>query len=190
MDARLSRRLVTLRVAGASLLAVGCAAPARRGGTDADPGDAPGQGRGGSAARGNTGINDADPGDPPGGGRGGQGARRVAGVSDADPRDAPGQGRGGQQARGTTGINDADPGDPPGGGRGRRQVSQPVPPDMNNVWSINRENYHLTPHARAGMPYDCFDGVRRDVANLSPQNILNGYTDAVQLGFARPGECG
>jgi hypothetical protein len=63
--------------------------------TDADPGDAPGRGRGGN------GVTDADPGDMPGRGRGGG---RQAGPSDADPGDPVGQGRGAAPPQLRTGI--------------------------------------------------------------------------------------
>jgi hypothetical protein len=126
---RLGRRLLVLRVAGVTAAAgalTGCVvappgqvyAPARvrTGLTDADPGDGPGQGRGGYAGSRRTGLTDADPGDGPGQGRGGSRVRRGTGITDADPGDGPGQGRGGRTYRRQ--VSDSDPRDAPGRGRG------------------------------------------------------------------------
>ncbi|WP_244457182.1 hypothetical protein [Roseomonas fluvialis] len=141
---RLGRRLLVLRTAAVGAAAAplaGCVvappaqvyAPARTGLTDADPGDGPGQGRGGYAGSRRTGLTDADPSDGPGQGRGGYRGPARTGLTDADPNDGPGQGRGGYRARGGTGVTDADPSDGPGQGRGgrtyRRQVSDSDPRD-------------------------------------------------------------
>jgi hypothetical protein len=140
---RLGRRLLVLRVAGLGAAAgtlTGCvvaqpvpvySGPVRTGITDADPGDGPGQGRGGYAGnRARTGFTDADPQDGPGFGRGGFRPART-GITDADPQDGPGQGRGGFRGRGRTGFTDSDPSDGPGQGRGgyRRQISDSDPRD-------------------------------------------------------------
>jgi len=144
-DSPLRRRLLVVRLAGASLavpvgtsaLAQGRKSPApaepdlpgknqarpeprRSGETDADPGDEPGNGRG--TARGGRSLEatDADPSDEPGRGRG---RGRQAGPTDADPGDQPGRGRG------NAGVSDADPGDAPGQGRGGGRQAGPSDTD-------------------------------------------------------------
>lgn len=126
-DPRLRRRLLVVNLvalgsagSAAEALAQGTKSgprPPQSGLTDADPGDQPGNGRGGNAPRpGQQGQSDADPNDPAGQGRGGNAPR---GQSDSDPSDPPGQGRGGARPA-PAGPTDNDPNDPPGRGRGGR----------------------------------------------------------------------
>ncbi|MCA3363639.1 MAG: hypothetical protein ING08_19190 [Roseomonas sp.] len=161
-DSPLRRRLLVLRLAGtgAALPLGGALAQGRKspappepdvprnnrppaeqrpsGETDADPGDAPGNGRG--AARGGPSLEatDADPSDPPGRGRGGNG------VNDADPGDMPGRGRG--NAR----VTDADPGDQPGQGRGGGRQAGPSDADPGDPAGQGRGA--APPQLRTGFP--------------------------------------
>jgi hypothetical protein len=161
-DSPLRRRLLVLRLAGTGAAlplggawAQGRKSPApsepdlprnnpptpeqrRSGETDADPGDAPGNGRG--VARGGRSLEatDADPSDAPGRGRGSNG------VTDADPSDMPGRGRG------NAGVTDADPGDQPGQGRGGGRQAGPSDADPGDPAGQGRGS--VPPQLRTGVP--------------------------------------
>jgi len=140
--------------------------PMRRGVADADPSDAPRNGRGGQRG---TGVSDSDPSDQPGQGRGNRAPQPAArtGVSDSDPSDQPGQGRGNRapQPAVSTGVRDSDPSDQPGQGRGSRT---PQPTLMRPPPAAGRTG--LSDNDPTDQP-----GFGRGVSRFAPSAPLPGY---------------